>query len=118
MVTGTTPFEGESPYVIMNARVTGDPPAPRKVKPEVSPAVEEIILHALERDPKLRYETAGAMKKDLENLGSVAITDRAHRLRAPQPWSGKRARWKLIVGIVLVELAVLAYAIYYFRHRH
>jgi serine/threonine-protein kinase len=118
MVTGTTPFEGESPYVIMNARVTGDPPAPRTVKSEVSPAVEEIILHALERDPKLRYSTAGEMKKDLENLGGVTITDRAHRLRAPQPWSGKRSRWKLVVGIVLAELAVLGYAIYYFRHRH
>jgi len=118
MVTGVTPFEGESPYVIMNARVTGDPPAPRKVRTEVSPAIEEIILHALEREPKMRYETAGAMKADLENLDKVAITDRAHRLRAPQPWSGKRAKWKLIAGIVLAELAVLAYAIYYFRHRH
>ena len=58
------------------------------------------------------------MKADLENLDKVAITDRAHRLRAPQPWSGKRAKWKLIAGIVLAELAVLAYAIYYFRHRH
>jgi serine/threonine-protein kinase len=118
MATGATPFEGESPYVIMNARVTGDPPAPRKVRTEVSPAVEEIILHALERDPKMRYETAGAMKADLENLDKVAITDRAHRLRAPQPWTGKRAKWKLIVGIVVLELVVLGYAIYYFRHRH
>jgi serine/threonine-protein kinase len=118
MVTGATPFEGESPYVIMNARVTGDPPAPRKVRPEVSPAVEEIILHALERDPKMRYDTAAAMQKELENLDKVVITDRAHRLRAPQPWSGKRSRWKLVAAIVVVELAVLAYAIYYFRHRH
>jgi serine/threonine-protein kinase len=118
MATGTTPFEGESPYVIMNARVTGDPPAPRTVRPEVSPAVEEIILHALERDPKLRYENAGAMKRDLDNLGLVAITDRAHRLRAPQPWSGKRARWKIVVAIVLLEVLALAIAVYYFRHRH
>jgi len=118
MVTGVTPFEGESPYVIMNARVTGDPPAPRTIRPEVSPAIEEIILHALERDPKLRYESAGAMKKDLDNPGLVEITDRAHRLRAPQPWSGKRSKWKLIAGIVLLEVLALGAALYYFRHKH
>jgi serine/threonine protein kinase len=42
----------------MNARVTGDPEAPRKLNPELNPALEEVILHALERDPKKRYQTA------------------------------------------------------------
>ena len=58
MTTGATPFEGESPYAVMNARVTGDPVAPRKVNPEITPAVEEIILHAMERDPANRFPTA------------------------------------------------------------
>src|SRR5262249_61672651 len=64
MVTGATPFEGTTPYVIMNARLTGDPIAPRKVHPEISPQVEEIVLHAMERNPALRYPTAAALKAE------------------------------------------------------
>ena len=44
MVVGETPFEGENLFVVMNARVTGDPVAPRKRNPEVSKQIEEIIL--------------------------------------------------------------------------
>jgi serine/threonine-protein kinase len=106
MAAGTTPFEGESPYVIMNARVTGDPPAPRKLKPDLSPALEEIILHALERDPKMRYESASAMKRELDNLELVTVTDRAQRLRAPQPWKSGRRLWLLVVGLVVTQIAV------------
>ncbi len=51
MVTGVPPFEGATPFIIMNARLTGDPPAPRKRNPNISPQVEEIILHAMERQP-------------------------------------------------------------------
>ena len=83
MTTGSTPFEGESPYVVMNARVTGDPVAPRKLNPNLTPAVEEIILHALERDPEQRYATAAAMSEELNNYEKVEITHRDQRLRAP-----------------------------------
>ena len=37
MATGSAPFEGTSPYQIMNARLSGDPLAPHKRNPEISP---------------------------------------------------------------------------------
>ena len=52
MLTGAPPFEGSNPFAIMNARLIGDPVAPRKLNPEFSPQVEEIILHAMERQPR------------------------------------------------------------------
>jgi len=116
MVTGSTPFEGESPYVVMNARVTGDPPAPRRIKPELNPALEEVILHAMEKDLKNRYATAAEMKKELDDLNSVTITHRDQRLRAPEPWKrGKRPLWLIVV---IVEVLIVAAAILYFRHKH
>ena len=102
MVTGSTPFQGESPYVVMNARVTGDPEAPRKLNHQLTPVLEEIILHALERDPAKRYATAAEMRRELENYESVVLTNRFERLRAPQPWSGTRRMAPIIIGIIVL----------------
>ncbi len=106
MAAGSTPFEGESPYVVMNARVTGDPVAPRKLNPNLTPVIEEIILHALERDPRDRYPSAAEMARELDNYELVKVTDRHQRLRAPQPWKRRRQTWLLIgaVGVIWILL--------------
>jgi serine/threonine protein kinase len=117
-VTGSTPFEGESPYVVMNARVTGDPEAPRKLKPELNPALEEVILHALERDPRNRYQTAAEMKAELDDLGRVEITHRDQRLRAPQPWK-KRSHMAMLVAALVFSWIALFFALYFIiSHKH
>jgi serine/threonine-protein kinase len=117
MVTGSTPFEGESPYVVMNARVTGDPPAPRSLNASISPALEEIILHALERDPRERYAKAGDMKRELENFDLVQNTSRFQRLRTPQPWKSGIRKW-VLVGALFVSWILLFFLIILLsRHR-
>jgi serine/threonine-protein kinase len=101
MVTGSAPFEGANPYMIMNARLIGDPVAPRKLNPQISPQVEEIILHAMEREPEDRYPTALAMKADLDAPEKVEVTGRSERLRPPAVW---RTRWRGIRNIVIAAL--------------
>ncbi len=118
MTTGSTPFEGESPYVVMNARVTGDPVAPRKLNPQLTPIIEEIILHALERDPRQRYASAVAMKAELDNYNVVEITDRHQNLRAPQPWKSKRHLYILIGGLVVGWIALFGLLAHFLRSRH
>jgi serine/threonine-protein kinase len=115
MVTGSTPFEGESPYIVMNARVSGDPEAPRKINLELNPALEEVILHAMERDPRQRYQAAAEMRKELENLDAVDITHRDQRLRAPQPWKSRRFTTLIVaaaivgwIGLFLVLFLVIS----------
>jgi len=117
MVTGSAPFEGESPYVVMNARVTGDPEAPRKINLELNPALEEVILHAMERDPRKRYQAAVEMQRDLENLDKVEITNRAQRLRTPQPWKSRSTTALLIAGFVLLQIALFV-VIFLLARRH
>jgi serine/threonine protein phosphatase PrpC len=118
MATGSTPFEGESPYVIMNARVTGDPVAPRKLNPNLSPEIEEIILHALERDPRQRYQAAAEMKRELDDNKLVTLTQRHQSLRAPQPW--KSSQNTITMVIVFAGLTVLMFLamLLYFRSHH
>jgi serine/threonine protein phosphatase PrpC len=113
MVTGRVPFEGPNAYMVMNARLIGDPRAPRKINPEISPQIEEIILHAMERDPVDRYANAAEMKADLDAPDKVVLTGRQERLRPPMMW---KSRWKLarqvaimvgVMGLIFVLFILL-----------
>jgi serine/threonine protein phosphatase PrpC len=117
MVTGEPPFGGDSAYVIMNARVTGDPVAPRKLNPKLTPVLEEMILHAMERDPKKRYQTAAEMKRELDDYESVEMTNRCSRLQAPQIWKS-RFRWlPMVLAFVLLQVVVFVLLFFYFRKK-
>ena len=118
MTTGEPPFGGDSPYVIMNARVTGDPVAPRKANPKLTPVLEEIILHAMERDPKRRYQSALEMRAELDNYEIVEMTNRCSRLQAPQIWKSRFRMVPLIVGFVILQIVLFLLFILYFRHGH
>ena len=102
MVTGRLPFEGQNAYQVMNARLVGDPVAPRTHNPALRPEVEEIILHAMARNPNDRYQTAAEFKADLDAPQNVHVTGRASRLQAPV--LAKRA-WR-VVRIALLAIAV------------
>jgi serine/threonine-protein kinase len=104
MATGSTPFEGTSPYLIMNARLAGDPVAPRKVNPGIPLPLEEIILHAMERDPRDRYRNAADMRAELEAPEKVQLTGRHDRLQSSSPW---KARWPMIRVALLTALITL-----------
>ena len=86
MLTGTTPFESDQPLVAMNARLLGDPIAPRELNPSLSPQTEEIVLRALEREPARRYPSAVGMQAHLDLPDQVPVTGRAERAQAPAPW--------------------------------
>jgi len=102
MLTGHLPFEGQNAYQVMNARLVGDPVAPRVHNPALKPEVEEIVLHAMARTPNDRYQTAAAFKADLDAPQNVHVTGRANRLQAPV--LAKRA-WR-VVRIALLAIAV------------
>jgi serine/threonine-protein kinase len=110
MLTGAAPFEGANPYLIMNARLVGDPEAPRKRNPGIPPEVEEIILRAMEREPNDRYQSAAAMKADLDHPERVELTGRHERLRPPVRW---KARWRMIrATVIMLSIPVVALAVF------
>jgi serine/threonine protein kinase len=107
LVTGTPPFAGENPFVVMNARLIGDPLPPRSLQPELSPAMEEIILHALERDPAQRFASAREMKGELADHAAVVLTQRHLRLEAPNP-ERAQPRWLSAAGLSLAFMGGIA----------
>ena len=55
MLTGQLPYKDEDIWKAAQMRVTGDPVAPRRLNPALSPQAEEIVLCALRRKPDDRY---------------------------------------------------------------
>ena len=79
--------------------------APRQRNPDIPPELEEIILHAMERDPRMRFATAAAMKADLDDPGKVVMTGRHHNLKLPKLW---RTQWRAVRLVVLSALIPFA----------
>ena len=63
MVTGRVPFQADTPMAVAFKHVHDPLPLPREINPDISYAVENIILKALAKDPLNRYERAN----DLSN---------------------------------------------------
>jgi serine/threonine-protein kinase len=117
MVTGKVPFEGESPYVVMNIRTTGDPTAPRQLNEHLTPVMEEIVLHALARNPAERYENAALMKAELDNYEIVPLIGRYRTLQPIQPWKGRFRALPLIIFFVVLQVVGFGVMLWYFSHR-
>jgi len=119
MLTGQLPFQDDNPWAALNARVTGDPVAPRKLNSELSPQAEEIVLRALQRDPADRYPDAGAMQAEIDTVDQIRVTGLADRLQQPAVWSPgflQRPRALAVALLAPLMLAILVLSILLLRH--
>lgn len=64
LVAGRAPFNSSDPIELARAHITELPPRPSDFA-DVAPALEEVILTALEKDPSHRFQTATAMQTAL-----------------------------------------------------
>lgn len=60
MLTGTTPFQGETPMQIASQQLHMLPPAPRSLRPDLPEAAEQVLLRALAKRPEQRFSSAQA----------------------------------------------------------
>ncbi|QBD79290.1 serine/threonine protein kinase [Ktedonosporobacter rubrisoli] len=63
MVTGTTPFQGETPMQIAAQHLQAPPPSPQELRPDLPAAAEQVILRSLAKRPADRYATAEELAK-------------------------------------------------------
>ena len=106
MTTGRVPFQGPNVYALMNARLVSDPPAPRSINPEITLEVEEIILHAMEREASHRYPSAHAMKAELDAPQTVHVTGRSKRLRHTVQWKRRFRHYRTVVIGILAPIVL------------
>jgi eukaryotic-like serine/threonine-protein kinase len=82
MSTGMPAFRGETPSAILDAILNRQPVSALRLNPDLPPDLEAAICKALERDRKLRYQSAAEMRADLQRLHRGFETDRLMRSRA------------------------------------
>ncbi len=76
-LTGRVPFEGESAVAVAMKQVSQTPQRPSSINPRVSPALDAVVMRALEKEPGERFQSADAF---------IAALDAA--LREPGVGSG------------------------------
>ena len=91
-LAGRVPFEGESAVAVAMKQVSQAPQRPSSIKPEVSPALDSVVMRALEKDPGQRFQSADAFIAALdaaleERTGALAGE---HRRPSPALPPGRR----------------------------
>jgi serine/threonine-protein kinase len=135
LITGDPPFTGDSPVAVAYQHVREDPIPPSHQNPDVSAAVDAIVLKAMSKNPANRYQSAAEMRSDLirvlsgqRQLAPMVMTDadrtlmldsgptvaiRSSRYR-PEPGGGPpderrsgRGIWVLTTVVVAALVALL-----------
>jgi eukaryotic-like serine/threonine-protein kinase len=82
LIAGEPPFTGDSPVAVAYQHVREDPAPPSHQNPEVSPALDAVVLKAMSKNPANRYQSAAEMRSDLvrvlkgqRQLAPVVMTD-------------------------------------------
>jgi len=119
MVTGRQAFPGNTSAAVFDGILNRGPVPPLQLNPQLPPRIAEILDKALEKDLKLRYQTASDFRVDLQRLkreseshssSTSGVSPRAE-VASVAPVSGSK-RWPLIVlasGIVALALIAGAY---------
>ncbi len=119
MLTGTRPFQGETPAEVAFQRLHRRPSPPSEVAP--LPQVLDVpVMRALERDPEDRYGGVAELRSDLERVRRQIAADTAPlplMAAAEEPDS----RWQrmldrgwalLLLGLLAVAAAVAVFLLY------
>src|SRR5262249_53083221 len=122
MSTGKLAFSGNTSAVIFQAILDRAPLSPLRLNPEVPAKLEEIISKALEKDRKLRYQSAADIRTDLQRLkrdtdsARVSSLGVAVALPVARPWWRGKAPMAA-GGIALAALLALGAWFGLFRGR-
>jgi serine/threonine protein kinase len=82
MLTGITPFSGVNGFEILRKHQSEPPPTLRSLVPELSPAVEALVLQALAKRPELRFQSMTEMRGAVRAISPNAAGKRHGIARA------------------------------------
>jgi eukaryotic-like serine/threonine-protein kinase len=118
-LTRRVPFEGESAVAIAMKQVAETPQRPSSINPAVSPALDAVVMRALEKEPGQRFQSADAFIAALDAaLKDPGVAGQTATFAAAPPViatpeeeiEDERRRnwwlWALLVGAILIGILV------------
>src|SRR4051794_34498224 len=122
-LTGRVPFEGESAVAVAMKQVSQMPQRPSSIQPRVSPALDAVVMRALEKDPGQRFQSADAFIAALDQAmrdpggagrGTTSFAALPPVVAVPEegqedPEQARRRRrnWWIIAALVAVIIGAL-----------
>jgi serine/threonine-protein kinase len=112
LLTGDVPFGGDNWLAVMAGHLRRAPKHIREQRPEVSPALEAVVLHAMRRYPRNRYQSAEELVRDLERLDT--LDPKEYDLSPESPMGGmaaiesKKQLWLYVAAVAAGFFALLA----------
>ncbi len=92
MITGVAAFSGDTPVAVAIKQIQDYPPRPREIKPELSRAIDMVIMKCLQKDPAKRFQSVDAFE--------IALV-KAAKARPLSPWEAALNR-----GVARAELEI------------
>ncbi len=125
-LTGRVPFEGESAVAVAMKQVSQTPQRPSSINPAVSPALDAVVMRALEKEPGERFQSADAFiaaldaaLKDPGALGRetaafaplppvVAVPEEAEAAEPEEEDESRRRRlfWAMVVAAAVIGILI------------
>ena len=102
MLSGKRAFPGESAADTMSAILKEDPPDLAETNHNVSPALERIVRHCLEKNPAERFQSARDVAFNLEALTDVSSSTRGGVRAIPDEPAARRWLWPLLGGVLVL----------------
>jgi predicted Ser/Thr protein kinase len=109
------PFMAKRASEILKMILEKEPLRPREVDPTIDPDLEAVILKAMEKEPEKRYQTAQALKEDLERYrdGLPVSAQRATAIYRLKKWLNRNLQVVAVAAalffVVVATFGVLTY---------
>ncbi len=75
MLTGRTPFDGDTPVAVAMQHIQDVPVPPSELNPGIPQPLEDIIMRCLEKIPEMRFRDGSQLARALESLGEADASE-------------------------------------------
>src|SRR4051812_37389081 len=116
LLTGRVPFDAESAVTVALKQVSEPPVPPREIAPAIPPALEGVVLRAMEKDPARRFADADefieALHRARQAPDELLAVPPAVPIEEVLEEEGRRHRRWWLWLLILLTLAAIAFGLY------